>query len=231
MNAYIHHHACAGRLYAWEFSKAAGAKATDDAPHELRLALNARQDVRMGYGNYFVDLCAAKLGLRTGGLWREALSTALIGDWALPLHLPDGLSVTGLGALRGEALVIRRQLTPLWRRRANGSRVVLLDTPLGEGISLYDLISGSPSSPELGLGCLPDNPRLTAILNALAPDEQKITLAWAHPAVANWTEAALAAGVADPVAAGVRVRRKLKRLGEKYTDRAHAATVTRSCAR
>ncbi|RPE47209.1 hypothetical protein EDD90_10662 [Streptomyces sp. Ag109_O5-1] len=51
-------------------------------------------------------------------------------------------------------------------------------------------------------------------------------MAWAHPYADTWTEAARLAGAADPEAFGERVRRKLKRLGDRYTQRAAAVRKT-----
>ncbi|WP_406349802.1 hypothetical protein [Streptomyces sp. NBC_00658] len=98
-----------------------------------------------------------------------------------------------------------------------------MDTPLGKSVTLYDLIAGSPGSQELILGAEPDDVRVRAALAALHPVERAVALAWAHPAVATWTEAALVAGATDPVALGEKVRRKLKRVGERQTERAVAA--------
>ncbi|WP_198351818.1 hypothetical protein [Streptomyces typhae] len=152
-----------------------------------------------------------------------------MGDWAE--HRGTEVYVHGsIADLRAQARTIHQQLRPLWRRRAGGSRVVLLDTPLGHEVTLYDLVAGSPTPPELALGALPDDPRLTAVLNALTPAERRVALAWAHPAVATWAEAALAAGAADPVKAGERVRRKLKRLGQQQVVRAQAARLPRDGA-
>ncbi|WP_424893471.1 hypothetical protein [Streptomyces sp. XH2] len=177
-----------------------------------------------------LDWCAHHvLGLRNGNLWREAVSTTLMSDWVE--HRGTEAHVRcGIADLRAQARMIHQQLRPLWRRRANGLRVVLLDTPLGHDVTLYDLVAGSPTPQELALGALPDDPRLTAVLNALTPAERRIALAWVHPAVATWTQAALAAGAADPVKAGERVRRKLKRLGQQHTARLQAAAATRAGA-
>jgi hypothetical protein len=56
----------------------------------------------------------------------------------------------------------------------------------------------------------PDEARLAAILRALRPDERAVALAWTHPGVATWKEAALQAGATVPAAMGERVRRKVR---------------------
>jgi hypothetical protein len=195
----------------------------DGPPPDLVEAVWAREAAVIGDDAAIDGFASRVLVLRQGGRWREAVSTALLGDWALPLDTPDGLHISAVAALRAEALTIHRQLTPLWRRRVNRSRVLLLDTPLGEGITLYDLVIGSPCSQTPTPGAEPDDVRLLSVLAALQPVERAVALAWAHPAVATWTQAALVAGATDPLALGERVRRKLKRLGERQTERAVAA--------
>lgn len=174
-----------------------------------------------------VDRFASRvLVLRQGGRWREAVSTALLGDWACALDTPEGLAYeAAVAQLRIEALTIHRQLTPLWRRRTAGSRVLLLGTPLLDGLTLYDLIIGSPSAQELALGVEPDDARLRAVLNGLSPMERRVALAWTRPEVATWTEAAAAVSQVDAAALGERVRRKLKRLGRLQTKRAAASAA------
>ncbi|MGW0538627.1 hypothetical protein [Streptomyces sp. NPDC003032] len=200
---------------------------------DFRSVVQVRLSLALGDPDFTagVDWCAHHvLGLRTGNLWREAVSTVLLGDWAE--HRGTEVYVhCSIADLRAQARVIHQQLRPLWRRRANGSRVLSLDTPLGNNLTLYDLVAGSPTPPELALGALPDDPRLIVVLNALTPAERRVALAWAQPAVATWTEAALAAGAADPVKVGERVRRKLKRLGAQHAERHQAAAATRAGAR
>ncbi|MFF1678805.1 hypothetical protein ACFVYG_22540 [Streptomyces sp. NPDC058256] len=162
-----------------------------------------------------------------GAKWGEAVSTALMGDWVDPLLHGGKMGPAAIDDLRAEARTVHRQLTPLWRRRAGGSRVLLLDTPLGDGLTLYDLVASSPDPQDLVHGTLPDDARLANILKTLLPAERTVTLLWAHPAVATWTEAALLARAPNPAAFGERVRRKLKRLGIRHTGRSLAADATR----
>lgn len=117
---------------------------------------------------------------------------------------------------------------PLWRRRTLGHRLLLLDTPLGDGLTLYDLVAdraqGDPAEYRA------DDARLAAVLGALHPEERAVAVARAQSGVRSWAEAALVAGAADPVAAGERVRRKLKRLAARHQQRTVAAATTRSAA-
>jgi hypothetical protein len=159
------------------------------------------------------------LCLRQGPRWREAVSTALLGGWIDPLKARGRLTPEDVWGLRREAMSIHRQLVPLWRRRAGHSRVALLDTPLGEDLTLHDMVTGSPDPQDSALGAEPDDPRLAALLRALDPDERRVVLAWAHPAVATWADAAWEAGAADPVTVGERVRRKVKRQAREHERR------------
>ncbi|MFD5899676.1 hypothetical protein [Streptomyces sp. NPDC060366] len=62
--------------------------------------------------------------------------------------------------------------------------------------------------------------RLAPVLRALASEEALLALTWAYGKT-SWERAAASAGL--PEACGERVRRKLKRLGARYLDRAAAA--------
>ncbi|MGW6360302.1 hypothetical protein ACWFR5_35345 [Streptomyces sp. NPDC055092] len=160
-----------------------------------------------------VDGLAASLALPQAGLWREAVSTAVIGDWGDRLR-SDEHGVLGRAFacyLRAEAQAFHRQLKPLWRRRTQRSRVLLLDTPMGDGLSLHDLVSGSPDTQTLALGTDVADQRLAALLRYLTPEEGAVVMAWAHPAVATWADAALYANAANPARLGERVRRKTGR--------------------
>jgi hypothetical protein len=157
-----------------------------------------------------VDRLAASLALPQAGLWREAVSTAVVGDWGDRLRSDEQgvLGRTFARHLRAEAQTIHQQLRPLWSRRAQRSRVLLLDTPMGDGLSLHDLVTDNRDAQTAALGTDLADQRLTALLRSLAPEERAVVMAWAHPAVATWADAALYAGAAEPVHFGERVRRK-----------------------
>lgn len=192
-------------------------------PGDLRDLVLARHCIANGRSQIPValDWCAYHvLGIRSGSAWREALSTVLAGNWVRYRRGETYLECT-ISDMRAEAQVLHRELTPLWRRKTGHQRILLLDTPLGDGITLYDLVDASPPVEEVALGsALPDDPRLRAVLIGLTPSERKVALAWAHWQVASWAEAAVLSGADDPIAFGERVRRKLKRLGAEYTRRA-----------
>ncbi|MEU2393427.1 hypothetical protein [Streptomyces sp. NPDC007369] len=91
----------------------------------------------------------------------------------------------------------------------------LLDAPLGDGMTLYDVLAGQPAA-DTGFEGFED-PRLIQILNALSEEEQAVTIARSRPGVASWPEAARVAGVPQPEVVGERVRRKVKRLANQLT--------------
>lgn len=62
--------------------------------------------------------------------------------------------------------------------------------------------------------------RIAAVLRGLQPAEAALALDWAY-AGGSWAESAAALGLVPE--AGQRVRRKLKRLGARYTERCSAA--------
>lgn len=197
----------------------------------LRLAhaLGARQAAARGDDDV-VDSFATEVIGRRGARWREAVSTALLGDWVTPLLRGDRLAPEAVSHLTTEAERLHRQLMPLWRRRTHGSRLLLLDTPLGDGLSLHDLLAGCPDPGHTVTEAVTGDARLGTVLRALRQDERAVALAWAHNRAGTWAEAALCAGADDPVAFGERVRRKLKRLAVQERTRAAAAARTRGVA-
>ncbi|WP_329549590.1 hypothetical protein OG548_42840 [Streptomyces sp. NBC_01356] len=168
------------------------------------------------------------LVLPRGPQWDQAIRTALIGDWTVPLEHGGRIGPEVVGNIKSDAKNIHRQLVPVWRRRVRGSRVMLLETPLGDNLTLRDLVAGELRMDDLVFETAFDDERVNAVLAGLDPTERRVAMAWAHPSIANWTEAACSAGVVSPEAYGERVRRKLKRLGARYATRARAVTVSRN---
>lgn len=169
------------------------------------------------------------LGLWHGAGWQEPVSTALLGDWVGSLHTDGRVGHGGLERLKAEARELHRHLTPLWQRKNNGNRLWSLDFDLGDGLTVYDLVTGSPDPHETLAGALPDDPRMAAVLARLVPAERAVAMVWANSQTTNWTEAAAHVMALDGLggfaaeALGERVRRKLKRLGRQHTERAAAA--------
>ncbi|MFI6341415.1 hypothetical protein [Streptomyces sp. NPDC050535] len=150
--------------------------------------------------------------------WREAVSTALAGHWCDPLWQSGQLPFTALGALKAEACTVHRRLVPLWRRRTRHGRVLSLDADLGDGLSLYDLVTTEVDYLAHTSDGVYEDERLNRVLRGLDPLEQQIVFAYAAGEGTTWTEAA--AGAADPEALGERVRRKTRRLAAEQRRRA-----------
>ncbi|MFE5559565.1 hypothetical protein [Streptomyces sp. NPDC056544] len=183
-------------------------------------ALEARQAALTGLDDLLESFATDVLGLWRSTRWMEAVSTALLGDWVQPLHEGMRLDETSVARLRADAQTAHRHLTPVWRRRTRHGRVLLLDTPLGDGLTLYDLAAGTLSPGNATLADIdPDNARLASLIRALLPAERTIAMAWAHPQVSTWTEAAQHAGADEPTAAGERVRRKVRRIAAELERR------------
>ncbi|MGP3683280.1 hypothetical protein ACTVZO_00960 [Streptomyces sp. IBSNAI002] len=175
-----------------------------------------------------LDLVASKvLSVPRSERWREAVSTAVIGDWSRPLYRNVDRRKQAnerLAALRAEARVLHRQLVPLWRRGTRHGRVLSLDAELGDGLSLYHLVAtdldllGRVQSDQVF-----EDERLNVVLRGLDPAERQVLFAYADGEGATWTESAAVAGACDPVAFGERVRRKARRLAAEQQRRHHAS--------
>lgn len=172
-----------------------------------------------------------ELVLPSGPQWDQAVSAALLGDWIEPLFAGERLDKTVYSRIKTEAHTVHRQLVPLWRRRVRSTRIALLETPIGQNLTLLDLVVGDLRMDDLVFESAFDDERINAVLAQLSLTERRVAMAWAHPSIATWTQAARYAGTADPEAFGDRVRRKLKRLGTRYTTRTRAAATTRDGAR
>ncbi len=182
-------------------------------------ALDAREATLAGQDSIVQAFTTGVLGPRWETLWAEAVSTALLGEWTTPLNTGRSLTPAALVVLQAEIRTIHRHLSPLWRHKVNGARVLLLDTPLGDDLTLYDLVAGGPDPPDTAADSVITDVRLVRILNTLQPLEREVALARAWSGCATWSEAALLIGAADPAAFGERVRRKLKRLGHRQKER------------
>ncbi|MET7440560.1 hypothetical protein [Streptomyces sp. NPDC005568] len=73
--------------------------------------------------------------------WRQAVSTAVLGNWCTSLLQTGHLPPTALDVLKAQAHTVNRQLVPPWRHQTRHGRVLSLDASLGEGLSLYDLVA------------------------------------------------------------------------------------------
>ncbi|WP_405594069.1 hypothetical protein OG741_00925 [Streptomyces sp. NBC_01410] len=168
-----------------------------------------------------VDSLAAKtLVVPRSERWREAVSTALLGDWSASLWTDNHLPSTAVGTLKAEARLVHRQLVPVWRRRTRHGRVLSLDAALGNGLSLYDLVATDVDLLARTAGGVFEDERLNAVLRGLDPAERLVVFAYAEGEGSTWTEAAAATGATDPAAFGKRVLRKAKRQADEQCRRA-----------
>ncbi|MER5966819.1 hypothetical protein [Streptomyces sp. NPDC002057] len=145
--------------------------------------------------------------------WNEPISDALLGNWADPLYDDGRLTPDALKLFLAEAKVLNNQHKPIWAHETNRQKVRLLDTPLGEGMTLYDVLSEQPAD-DLPFEGFEDQ-RLISIMEALTTDEREVFLCRSLRGVTNWPEAAMAAGHPEPAVMGQHVRRKAKRLAKQ----------------
>ncbi|MYU02080.1 MULTISPECIES: hypothetical protein [unclassified Streptomyces] len=183
-------------------------------------ALAALQSVMAGDETTIDAFALDVLRLGRSAQWREAASTALLGDWAAPFFAGCGLATSAVDQLRAETRDLHRQRAALWRHRINGDRLRSLDFAFGNDLTLYDVIANGLDPYEIHAGTGHGDPRVTKVLEGLTPIERAVATAWANSHVTSWAEAAasvIALAPArctglTPTALGERVRRKLKRL-------------------
>lgn len=170
--------------------------------------------------NRVADRVAVQLVSRRSERWREAVDTALRGDWCAPLWQDGHLPQSALGTLKDEARAVHRALVPLWRHGPRFGRVLSLDAALGDGLSLHDLVASDVDLLARVADGVFEDERLNAVLRLLAPAERQVVIAYAAGEGTTWTEAAAAVGATAPQALGERVRRKAKRLATEQRRRA-----------
>ncbi|MFD5483024.1 hypothetical protein [Streptomyces hawaiiensis] len=203
--------------------------ASSDLVQALRLRGRATGVAEYFTGNASVSLencpdevdsfTARSLVLPCSKRWREAVTTALLGNWSDPLFNDGRLSHTAVGALKAEARAVHRQLVPVWRRGTRRGSVLSLDAGLGDGLSLYDLVAADADLLAHATGCVFEDARLNAVLRGLNEIERRVVFAYAEGEGTTWAEAAATVGSTDPHALGERVRRKAKRLAAEQRRR------------
>ncbi|MGW5527942.1 hypothetical protein [Streptomyces xanthochromogenes] len=205
---------------------------------EARLAaraVEARNEAALGNSELIEKFMAVDLGLWRGARWQEPVTTALLGDWASTLYTHGTIRRGALSQLMREVRATHRQLTPLWRRRCAGERLLSLDVPVLEnGLTLADLVAGGPDPADILTGMVPDDPRVLAVLEQMFTIERAVALAWSRSATSSWTEAAATVFAltsqayvhGDAEALGERVRRKLKRLGRHHARHSQGGEET-----
>nr|WP_024126219.1 hypothetical protein [Streptomyces sp. FR1]AHE38838.1 Hypothetical protein pFRL3_61 [Streptomyces sp. FR1] len=195
-------------------------------------ALNARGAILGtrtvdGWKPAVAEFAATWLGIpNPDSEWLEAVSMALLGNWVdlLDEHLVDDVGSLGLKQLKKESAVVHRQLQPLWRRKAAGGRLLSLDHPIPGGGTLVGLLADRAAPQEPSLLWEPETESAAAVFAGLSPGEQQVARVWAQSGRTSWAEAADLAGVS--AAEADSVRRKLRRLGRRYEQRAASARVT-----
>ncbi|WP_438297694.1 hypothetical protein [Streptomyces sp. HUAS TT7] len=160
------------------------------------------------------------LGLSQPERWRGAVEMALLGDWVHTLGRGCADDPSILGLLRQHTDAEHRALLPLWERRVRGKRTALLSQSAGTAWTVEDLLVEHRTPESEVLAAELADSRLVVVIRGLAPEEASTARVWASTAQ-TWDQAALAAGC--PAAHGERVRRKLKRLGDRHTARSAAA--------
>ncbi|WBP92163.1 hypothetical protein [Kitasatospora cathayae] len=189
--------------------------------HVLLAALTARWAAIEG-DQAGVDRFARNvLGVARPELCRDGLVDALLGDWVnrLGTYLTDPEL---LRILHDYTARERRRWLPLWERKSGGGRIRLTGAAVANGLTLDDVLTDHRSAEDYALYGELDDDRLSAVLRGLDPDEARVAARYAE-GTGSWAEAALGAGLRE--AYGDRVRRKLKRLGNRHTQRALAAAM------
>ena len=174
-------------------------------------ALSARQAVLHGNFRPLNSFNRNVLGLRGSPRWQEAVSTALLGDWADTILTEGALAPEALARLRAEARSVHTQLVPLWERRTYGNkRVTLLEKPVQGGATLRDLLADRSPPDDPLFDQVPGDRRLGALLARLAPADQAVVLALGQPGVVTWADAAELAGSSQPDRDSKKTRRKVR---------------------
>nr|WP_165987392.1 hypothetical protein [Streptomyces sp. YIM 98790] len=187
---------------------------------QLRAAIAARTEaIRTGGSPDLAMFGRIALGLNRSDRWTEALSSALLGDWIVPLYDGTGLGWPALGHLRSEARTLHAQLVPLWKRRPGKNRVLPLETPVCNGATLRDLLADRSLPDDPVLDQVPGDRRLAAILAALNPADRAVFIARGHSGVATWADAAALTGSEHPEKDGQRVRRAVRRAVDEFRRR------------
>lgn len=185
----------------------------------LREALAARNAAIEGDAAKVDAFSQTWLGLSRPAKWREAMEMALLGNWVHMLGHGTADTPTVVDLLWHHAQAEHRHLQPLWEHKVRGRRATLLGRPVGDGLTLGDLLVAPGTLEDAVLGGEFADSRLAAVLPRLRAEEETVARDWARTGDA-WAQAAAAAGL--PEAYGERVRRKLKRLGAQHTARAAA---------
>ncbi|NED34855.1 hypothetical protein [Streptomyces sp. SID8499] len=204
-------------------ARACGPRLTPIARETLLAALTARNAAIEGDHEAVDEFSRTWLGISHPDRWRDAVEMALLGEWVnnLGRGVLNDPAVADL--LRHHAQIEHRHLQPLWERKVNGRRTTLLSQPMGNDLTLQDLVTEC-RTPETQVLYTEHDSRVAAVLRKLTPDEATVAAKWAETPDISWHQAALAERL--PETFGERVRRRLKRLGKQHTEHAQAAATS-----
>ncbi|MFD3836731.1 hypothetical protein ACFWWC_10780 [Streptomyces sp. NPDC058642] len=170
-----------------------------------------------------VDAFSRKvLGLKHPARWREAVETALLGDWVAMLGTGTATKPYVHDLLQRHADVQHRYLQPVWEGKIKGEHTVLLAQPVDEARTIADLLVDY-RTPEQDLLSKERDIRVSKVLKHLSADELAMALAWAEHGD-PWP--VVATELSRERKFGERVRCKLSRLGKRHADRAAEAERT-----
>ncbi|MGW3214920.1 hypothetical protein ACWDBC_22120 [Streptomyces parvus] len=184
-------------------------------------ALSARQAILRSVGPEDWKPEVARFARRHLGVrkldaeWLDAVSMALLGEWADTLSNPAPNDVSALDRLRQEARTVHQQLMPLWQRKSGPGRVWMLDYLLPWGEDLHEIIATSYEIEDEALPWEPERKDARAVFHRLECDEQLVARTYALDG-GSWAEAADYAHLSK--ATGTRVMRKLRRLGLQHQN-------------
>ncbi|MFD3572765.1 hypothetical protein [Streptomyces sp. NPDC058644] len=199
---------------------ACGPQLTPITREALLAALTARNAAIEGDHKEVDEFSRIWLGITHPEKWRDAVEMALLGDWVTNLGRGILRDPAVVDLLRHHTQIEHRHLQPLWERKVNGRRTMLLSQPVGSDQVLQDLLTEC-RTPETELSRTEHDGRIAAVFRRLTQDEVTVAATWAEAPDISWHQAALTERL--PEAFGERVRRRLKRLGKQHTQRLQAS--------
>ncbi|MFE4018532.1 hypothetical protein ACFXPZ_14075 [Streptomyces sp. NPDC059101] len=192
-------------------------------PYEAQTAALIARNAAIEGDSDTVDAFSKNVfGLKHPARWREAVEMALLGDWVASLGTGTATKPHIHDLLRRHADLQHEYLSPVWERRIKGQRTTLLGRPVDETRTIADLLVDY-RTPEQHLLSEERDVQVSAVLKHLSADEQALALAWAERGD-SWP--AVADELSHERKFGEKVRRKLRRLGDRHDERAAEAERT-----
>ncbi|MGJ5804927.1 hypothetical protein ACSCB1_38400 [Streptomyces europaeiscabiei] len=175
-----------------------------------------------------VEFGAVWLGL--GAQYKEAVETALMGDWLVDVDVTDTDAV--VSSLKREVSRARDALKPLWDRMVGGQSVRMLGAEClrgDRGAMADSLVEDRALPPDLQVihRLLPvgHDPCAAELLETLKPGDRSVALMYAQ-GVGTWAEVGALVGAGSSGGLGERVRRMLKSRGDEHVRRAREVLRT-----